>query len=138
MRMDLLLIDDNEHEARLTIRALARDNPTRKIVYMSDSEEALKMLTSSFQENFPRVIVLDLKMPRLNGIEMLKMLKSHERCGAIPVVMLTSSREQSDIVNSYNHGVNAYVVKPVDSEDFVNTVSTIGLFWLTLNNPPSL
>lgn len=136
--MDLLLIDDNEQEARLTIRALVRDNPARKIVYMNDSEEALKMLTSAIQESFPRVIVLDLKMPRLNGIEMLKILKSHERCGAIPVVMLTSSREQSDILNSYNHGVNAYVVKPVDSEDFVNTVSTIGLFWLTLNNPPSL
>lgn len=136
--MDLLLIDDNEHEARLTIRALVRDNPARKIVYMNDSEKALKMLTSAIQESFPRVIVLDLKMPRLNGIEMLKILKSHERCGAIPVVMLTSSREQSDILNSYNHGVNAYVVKPVDSEDFVNTVSTIGLFWLTLNNPPSL
>lgn len=136
--MDLLLIDDNEFEAKLTIRALSRNNPSQKIHYMKDSEEALKMLTSPMNETFPKVILLDLKMPRLNGLEMLKLLKSNERCRVIPVVMLTSSKEQSDIHESYHSGVNAYVVKPVDSEEFTNTVSEVGLFWLTLNNPVSL
>ncbi len=136
--MDLLLIDDNEFEAKLTIRALSRNNPSQKIHYMKDSEEALKMLTSPMNETFPKVILLDLKMPRLNGLEMLKLLKSDERCRVIPVVMLTSSKEQSDIHESYHSGVNAYVVKPVDSEEFTNTVSEVGLFWLTLNNPVSL
>lgn len=136
--MDLLLIDDNEFEAKLTIRALSRNNPSQKIHYMKDSEEALKMLTSPMNETFPKVILLDLKMPRLNGLEMLKLLKSNERCRVIPVVMLTSSKEQSDIHESYHSGVNAYVVKPVDSEEFTNTVSEVGLFWLTLNNTVSL
>lgn len=136
--MDLLLIDDNEFEAKLTIRALSRNNPSQKIHYMKDSEEALKMLTSPMNETFPKVILLDLKMPRLNGLEMLKLLKSDERCRVIPVVMLTSSKEQSDIHESYHSGVNAYVVKPVDSEEFTNTVSEVGLFWLTLNNTVSL
>lgn len=136
--MDLLLIDDNEFEAKLTIRALSRNNPSQKIHYMKDSEEALKMLTSPMNETFPKVILLDLKMPRLNGLEMLKLLKSNERCRVIPVVMLTSSKEQSDIHESYHSGVNAYVVKPVDSEEFTSTVSEVGLFWLTLNNPVSL
>lgn len=132
--MDLLLIDDNEDEARLTVRALNRNNPSRTIIHMKDSEEALTMLTSPLTENLPRVILLDLKMPRLNGLELLRILKSDSRCRLIPVVMLTSSKEQSDIVDSYHCGVNAYIVKPVDSEEFVHTISKVGVFWLTLNN----
>lgn len=136
--MDLLLIDDNEDEARLTVRVLNRNNLSRKITYMRDSEEALRMLTSSSTIDLPKVILLDLKMPRLSGLDMLKILKSNERCRMIPVVMLTSSKEHSDIISSYHSGVNAYIVKPVNSDEFAHTVSEIGVFWLTLNNSVSL
>ncbi len=131
--MDVLLIDDNRDEARLTLRTLKKISAAADIVYESDGEKAVTLIRTLQPGQFPKVILLDLKMPGLDGIGVLKLLKEDVRFKTIPIVMLTSSREESDVVRSYRLGVNAYIVKPVDLENFVNAISEIGLFWLTRN-----
>lgn len=134
--VEILLIEDNPDDAELTIRALKKNNLANHLLHLQDGEEALEFLFSEKMTTIPKVILLDLKMPKVDGIEVLRILKQDERRKVIPVVVLTSSKEERDIVESYRLGVNAYIVKPVDFEKFVKAVSDIGFFWLLLNQPP--
>lgn len=133
--VEILLVEDSVDDAELAIRALKKNNLANHLLHLEDGQEALDYLFND-SNNMPRLILLDLKMPKVNGIEVLRKLKSDEKRKVIPVVMLTSSKEESDIVKSYKLGANAYIVKPVDFDQFVKAVSEIGLFWLVLNQPP--
>jgi two-component system response regulator len=140
--VEVLLVEDNMSDAELTIRALKKNNLANKLVHLKDGAEALDFIFAQGNysdrniENNPKVILLDLKMPKVNGIEVLEKLKADERTKKIPVVILTSSKEDPDIQECYRLGVNSYVVKPVDFEAFVKAVSELGLFWMILNQPP--
>jgi|SRR5688572_7220857 two-component system response regulator len=133
--VEILLIEDNPDDAGLAIRALKKNNLANNLLHLQDGEEAIDFL---FNDNnqMPKLILLDLKMPKIDGIEVLRKLKSDERKKVIPIVVLTSSKEERDIVESYKLGVNAYIVKPVDFDQFVKAVTEVGLFWLILNQPP--
>ena len=138
---DILLVEDSLKDAELTISALADLHLTNKIVHARDGVAALDYLDrrGEFEhrsEGHPAFILLDLKMPRMNGLEMLRHVKGDSALRCIPIVMLTSSREESDMVESYCLGVNAYVVKPVDFEQFIAAVNDIGAFWAVVNEPP--
>jgi two-component system response regulator len=133
--VEILLVEDSLEDAELIVRTLKKHNLANHLLHVQDGEEALQFLMNE-NDVMPRLILLDLKMPKVDGIEVLKTLKSHPEKRLIPVVVLTSSREERDIVESYRLGVNAYIVKPVDFEKFVRAVADIGLFWLILNQPP--
>jgi two-component system, response regulator len=133
--VEVLLIEDNNEDAELTIRVLKKHNLANNLVHLQDGEAALDFLFAEGSNNVPRLILLDLKMPKVDGIEVLRKLKTDEQRKMIPVVMLTSSKEERDIIESYKLGVNAYVVKPVEFEKFVEAVAQLGLFWLLLNQP---
>jgi two-component system response regulator len=132
---EILLIEDNPNDAELTIRALKKNNLANNLKHLEDGQEALDYIFND-QNVMPKLILLDLKMPRVDGIEVLRRLKADDQRKVIPTVVLTSSKEERDIVESYKLGVNAYIVKPVDFEQFVRAVSQVGLFWLILNQPP--
>lgn len=140
--IEILLIEDNMNDAELTIRALKKNNLANKLVHLKDGTEAIDFIFAEGNysgrkvENVPKVILLDLKMPKVNGIEVLKKIKADERTKKIPVVILTSSNEDPDIQECYRLGVNSYVVKPVQFERFVKSVSELGLYWMILNQPP--
>lgn len=136
--VEILLVEDNPDDAGLTIHALKKHNLANNLLHLLDGEEALSYLFSPNLSSIPKVILLDLKMPKVDGIEVLRRIKSDDRLKVIPVVVLTSSKEDRDIVESYKLGVNAYIVKPVDFEKFVKAISEIGLFWLLLNQSPKL
>jgi two-component system response regulator len=136
--VEILLIEDNPEDAELTMRALKKSKITNNICHLKDGEEAINYLFPDKGLNhnaLPKVILLDLKLPKVDGIQILKRLKSDERTKLIPVVILTSSQEERDIVESYKLGVNSYVTKPVGFEKFINAVSKLGLYWLLLNQP---
>ncbi|MEQ8423126.1 MAG: response regulator [Cyclobacteriaceae bacterium] len=135
-QIEILLIEDNADDAELTIRALKKRNLANNLLHINDGEEALDYLFDSVNSNYPKLILLDLKMPKVDGIEILKKIKSDKLRKVIPVVMLTSSKEERDIIESYNLGVNAYIVKPVQFDKFIEAVDQLGLFWLLLNQPP--
>ncbi len=141
--VDLLLVEDNPNDAELTLRALGRHRLARRVHLVKDGEEALDYMFGTGQYagrdvcQGPRAIFLDLKLPKVSGLEVLRRLKSDPRTFAIPVVMLTSSREERDIAESYSLGVNSYIVKPVDYAKFGQAVADLGLYWLQLNEPPS-
>jgi two-component system response regulator len=141
--IEILLVEDNMSDAELTIRALRKNNLVNKLVHLKDGAEALDFIFGEGAyagrriENMPRAILLDLKMPKMNGIDVLKKIKSDERTRKIPIVILTSSKEDPDIATCYDLGVNSYVVKPVEFEEFVKVVSELGLYWMLLNQPPS-
>lgn len=132
----ILLVEDNVHDAELAIRALTKNNLANSLVHVEDGQEALDYLFND-QNEMPNLILLDLKMPRIDGLQVLRTLKEHAEKKVIPVVILTSSKEEKDIVESYKLGVNAYIVKPVDFDQFVKAVTQLGLFWLVLNEPPT-
>lgn len=134
--VEILLIEDNPDDAGLTIRSLKKNNLANHLLHLRDGEEALNFLFSEERNAMPKLILLDLKMPKVNGIEVLQRIKSDEEKKVIPVVVMTSSKEERDIVESYKLGVNAYIVKPVDFEKFAQAVRDVGLFWLVLNQPP--
>lgn len=134
--VEILLVEDNQEDAELTIRALKKHNLANNLLHLHDGEEALKFLFSDSSAALPKLILLDLKMPKVDGIEVLRKIKSDEVKKVIPVVLLTSSKEERDIIASYKLGVNAYIVKPVDFEKFVKVVSEAGLFWVLLNQAP--
>ncbi|MHB1105656.1 MAG: response regulator [Lutibacter sp.] len=140
--IEILLIEDNMNDAELTIRALKKNNLANKLVHLKDGAEAIDFIFAKGNysgrkvENVPKIILLDLKMPKVNGIEVLKKIKADERTKKIPVVILTSSNEDPDIQECYRLGVNSYVVKPVQFEQFVKAVSELGLYWMILNQPP--
>lgn len=131
-QVEILLVEDNPDDAALTIRTLKKNHLANRLRHLEDGEEALDFLYDQTNPT-PRLILLDLKMPRVDGIEVLRKIKSDPAKRHIPVVVLTSSREDRDIVESYNLGVNAYVVKPVDFGQFAKAVTDLGLFWLILN-----
>jgi DNA-binding response OmpR family regulator len=137
----ILLVEDDPKDVELTMTALEEYNLSNEVVVASDGEEALDYLyyQGKFQrrsaEN-PAVLLLDLKLPKVDGLEVLQRIKSDEKLKMIPVVVLTSSREERDMVASYKLGVNAYVVKPVDFHEFVNAIKELGVFWAIINEPP--
>jgi two-component system response regulator len=137
--IEILLVEDNSSDAELTIRALKKNNLANKLIHLQDGAEALDFIFAKGvyagrqMSQGPRLILLDLKMPKVDGIEVLREIKSDERTKNIPVVVLTSSKEDPDIKTCYSLGVNSYVVKPVDFESFVKAVSNLGLYWALLN-----
>jgi two-component system, response regulator len=135
--VEILLVEDNMDDAGLTIRALKKHNLANDLLHLKDGAEALDFLFSEKTDNHPRLILLDIKMPKVSGIEVLRKLKADPEKKAIPVVVLTSSKEERDIIESYRLGVNAYIVKPVNFEKFLDAVSELGHFWLVLNQPPA-
>jgi CheY-like chemotaxis protein len=137
----ILLVEDDPKDVELTLDALADYNLTNEVVIARDGEEALDYLYSrgSFStrtNDNPAVLLLDLKLPKIDGLEVLQTIKSDPKLKMIPVVVLTSSREERDMVASYKLGVNAYVVKPVDFHEFVNAIKELGVFWAIINEPP--
>jgi two-component system, response regulator len=142
--VEILIVEDNEQDLALAQRALRKANVTNRIQVARDGEEALEFLfcegpyAERKMENGPKVILLDLKLPKIDGLEVLQRIKSDSRTKAIPVVVLTSSKEQNDVVETYNLGVNSYIVKPVNFEQFSETVQKLGLYWLLVNHPPKL
>jgi len=133
--IEILLVEDNPDDAGLTIRALKKHGMGNHLLHLEDGEEALQYIFDS-NNNIPKLILLDLKMPKVDGLDVLKKIKSDEHKKVIPIVVLTSSKEEQDIVESYKLGVNAYIVKPVDLDKFIKAVSDVGLFWLILNQAP--
>jgi CheY-like chemotaxis protein len=140
--VDILLVEDNPTDAELTIRALKRKNLVNKLLWVKDGAEAIEFLFASGQyshrnpEDIPRLILLDLRMPKVDGLEVLQKIKQNDNTRKIPVVILTSSQEDRDIVESYKLGVNSYVSKPVEFDEFIEAVSTLGLYWMLINKPP--
>ena len=138
--VDILLVEDNPDDVELATRALRKSRIANPLVVARDGAEALEMIFGEGGAGaavlFPRVILLDLKLPKVDGLEVLRRLKSDERTKVIPVVVLTSSKEECDIVESYRLGVNSYIVKPVDFDQFLAAVERLGLYWLLLNQPP--
>ncbi len=135
--IEILLVEDSLDDAGLAIRALKKHNMANNLLHLKDGEEALNFIFSENFTSLPKLILLDIKMPKISGIEVLQKIKSDPKRKKIPVVILTSSKEERDIVESYNLGVNAYIVKPVDFDKFMHAVSEIGLFWLVMNQPPN-
>jgi len=137
----ILLVEDDPKDVELTLTGLAEYNLANEVVVMGDGEEALDYLyrRGKYQTRHngnPAVMLLDLKLPKLNGFEVLQQVRSDENLKMIPVVVLTSSNEERDLVRSYKLGVNAYVTKPVDFHEFVNAVRELGVFWAVINEPP--
>jgi CheY-like chemotaxis protein len=140
--IDILLVEDNETDAEMTIRALRRKNLADKLAWVKDGAEALDFIFrrgayESRSNGSPRVVLLDLKMPKVDGIEVLRQIKEHDDTKAMPVVMLTSSAEERDIAASYAFGVNSYVVKPVDFSSFASEVAKAGSYWVLVNRLPA-
>jgi two-component system response regulator len=140
--IEILLVEDNKSDALLTIRTLKKYNLANNLVHLIDGAQALDFIFGKGEyegrniENKPKVIFLDLKMPKVSGLEVLRALKSDERTKLIPVVMMTSSKEEKDILESHLLGVNSYVVKPVGFDNFSKTIADLGLYWLVVNNTP--
>ena len=137
--VEILLVEDNPNDVELTLRVFVRYNLANSIHVARDGEEAIDYLFGSAEgegQPRPKVILLDLKLPKVDGLEVLRAVRSSESCRNLPVVVLTSSREERDIVESYQLGVNSYIVKPIEFDKFVETVHSLGYYWLLLNEPP--
>src|SRR5690242_2436012 len=141
--VDILLVEDIPHDVELALHSLKQARLANNILVIRDGEEAVEFIfgTCDYEGRYagerPKMILLDLKLPLVDGLEVLRQVKLDARTRTIPVVVLTSSREERDIVESYNLGVNSYIVKPVDFEQFADSVRHIGLYWAVLNQPPS-
>ena len=141
MLKPILLVEDNHKDLELTLLALAKSNLANEVITVRDGEEALDYLfcRGSFRERpqgHPAVVLLDLKLPKVDGLQVLEAVKVDEDLQSIPVVMLTTSREEQDLLRSYQLGVNAYVVKPVGFREFMQAIQDLGVFWAVLNEPP--
>lgn len=141
--VDILLVEDNPRDAEMTVRALRKQSIANPLTVVEDGATALDFIFCKgayagrdFSQP-PKVILLDLKLPKINGLEVLKAIKSNERTRLIPVVIVTSSHEDPDIKTAYELGVNSYVVKPVSSDAFIDTMSKLGLYWLLVNQRPA-
>ena len=139
---EILLVEDSQDDLDMTLRALRKANMANHIEVARDGVEALDFIfcegahTARKIENMPKLILLDLKLPKVSGMEVLRRIKGDPRTKMIPVVMLTSSKEQKDVIESYGLGTNSYIVKPVDFESFAEAVQKLGMYWLLLNQPP--
>ena len=142
--LDILLVEDNPQDAELTVRALRRHNLANRLHIVEDGAAALDFLlqrgqhTSSDMRLPPKVVLLDLKLPKVTGLEVLRELKSNDATRAVPVVVVTSSREDPDVKAAYALGANSYVVKPIDFDAFAEAMSRLGLYWLLVNQPPTV
>ena len=142
--VEILLVEDNPSDAELALRALKKNNLSNNVIRVCDGEEALDFIFARGpfkgrnKLNIPKLILLDLKLPKINGLEVLKIIKADPVTKIIPVVVLTSSNEESDMIESYRLGVNSYIVKPVDFDKFIDSVRDIGLYWLLLNQQPDI
>jgi two-component system response regulator len=140
--VEILLVEDNMEDAELTIHSLKKSNLANHLFHVKDGAEALDFIfargeyAARANEKKPKVILLDIKMPKVDGIQVLKKIKSNKTTKMIPVVIMTSSKEEQDVFTSYNLGVNSYVVKPINIEGFVKAVSDLGLYWLITNQTP--
>ena len=140
--VEILLVEDNPNDVELTLRALQKQNLASKVFVVKDGAEALDFIfaTGTYRvrkvDDHPKVVLLDLKLPKVDGIEVLRKIKSDPRTKEMPVVMLTSSQEERDVVETYKLGVNSYIVKPVDFNNFVHAVAELGLYWGLLNKVP--
>lgn len=141
--VDILLVEDNPHDAELTIRELRKNNLSNNLFHVTDGEEALEFIfatgryANSSEVHRPKMVLMDIQMPKVNGIEVLKRIKEDERTKTLPVVMLTSSKEDPDIRRCYELGANSYIVKPVNFESFAQSIKNLGFYWLLLNQPPN-
>jgi two-component system response regulator len=139
--IEILLVEDNPRDAEMALRALRKQNLANKVHVAKDGAEALDFLfargayTHRDPNHAPKVVLLDLKLPKVSGLEVLKAIKGDEQTRTIPVVVMTSSQEEKDMVESYRLGVNSYIVKPVDFDKFVESVGQLGLYWLLVNKP---
>lgn len=142
--VEILLVEDNPYDAELTLHALQRVKVANRIEHVVDGAEALDYMfgTGKFAGrdvwDRPRVILLDLKLPKIDGIEVLRRIRQDSRTATVPVVILTSSREERDVMESYKLGINSYITKPVDADQFTHAVQQLGLYWLIFNQPPAL
>ena len=140
--VEILLVEDNPNDAELAIRTLKKSNLANKLLWVKDGAEALDFIfaTGEYSSrnvvNGPKVILLDLRLPKVDGMEVLRRIKGDARTACIPVVVLTSSKEDRDVVESYKLGVNSFISKPVGFEEFAKTVSELGFYWLLVNQPP--
>ncbi|MFO7880518.1 MAG: response regulator [Bacteroidota bacterium] len=139
---EILIVEDNPNDAEMTVRAFKQNNLTNNITLVDDGDKALDFIFARGKyakrniRNRPKVILLDLKLPRVDGLEVLRQIKSNQETKYIPVIVLTSSSEESDMIQSYDLGVNSYIIKPVDFDKFVAAVQNLGLYWLLLNALP--
>lgn len=140
--IEILIVEDNPNDAEMALRALKKNNLTNKVLIVGDGEEALEFVfakgkfSGSEEAHRPKIILLDLKLPKIDGLEVLEAIKNNPNTQAIPIIVLTSSKEEMDMVESYRLGVNSYIVKPVDFDKFVDAVRDLGLYWLLLNQQP--
>jgi two-component system response regulator len=140
--VEILLVEDNAHDVELTLHAFEKRNLANRVHVVRDGQEALDFLFGGGDYESrqgvppPRVVLLDLKLPKIDGLEVLRTIRRDPALHSLPVVVLTSSREDRDLVESYELGVNSYIVKPIDFSSFIDTASTLGLYWLLLNQPP--
>lgn len=140
--VEILLVEDNPYDVELTLTALKENNLTNRVHVLNDGAEALEFIFATGAhaqrniKNVPNVVLLDLKLPKVNGLEVLRRIKSDERTKRTPVVVLTSSQEERDVVESYNLGVNSYIIKPIDFNKFIDAVAKLSLYWVLLNRPP--
>lgn len=140
--VEILIVEDNENDAEMALRALKKNNLTNHVLVVPDGEEALDFIFArgkyEYRKDYkrPRMILLDLKLPKVDGMEVLRAMKENAETRIIPVIILTSSREECDLLDSYRLGVNSYIVKPVDFDKFVNAVHDLGMYWLLLNQQP--
>jgi CheY-like chemotaxis protein len=137
--VEILLVEDNPNDVELTLHALDAHHLANRIHVARDGQEALDLLYADGLGRVPKpkVILLDLKLPKVDGLEVLRRIREHPATHTVPVVILTSSREERDIVESYELGVNSYITKPIEFDKFVDTVRTLGMYWLLLNQPPA-
>jgi two-component system, response regulator len=140
----ILLVEDNQDDVALTLRAFAKSNIKNKVIHVGDGEEALDYLfckgqfAGRNQIDTPTVVLLDLNLPKVDGFEVLKAIRENEQTKLLPVVIMTSSKEEHDIVNGYSLGANSYIRKPIDSIKFFEAIQTLGLYWLLINEHPNI